>query len=132
MKLTLMRSTVVAIGLVSGTSLFVMPAEAQSEYGNSGQQVEEAADKGKSKAKEAKAKIDKKSKEMRQRSEDAGDERKRAEEQGKNVERAQEEKANGGNRDNENRKAEPGTKGSETGQAKKQEKSKAWWNFWSE
>lgn len=153
MKLTLIRSTVVASGLLLGGSLVSAPVLAQSEATGSGQQAEDMLKKGKGKTDEAKGKGREKADEMRERSEeemenreraeegadrakgDAERERERLEEQERSRERSEEkaqEKGEGGNRDNENRQADPASKGSEQGQAKKQERSKAWWNFWSD
>jgi len=151
MKLTLIRSMVVASGLLLAGSLVSGPVLAQSEAADNGEQTEELLKKGQGKSGEAKGKGRENADEMRKRSEEemenreraeegadsakgeAERERERLEEQERSRERSEEqEKGEGGNRDNENRKADPASKGSEQGQAKKQEKSKAWWNFWSD
>lgn len=131
MKNTKPRSTAVAaIVLLAGsltvTPVWAKPGQADASHGgagmsgqgNAGEHMKNDRDEGGDSMDELRKHPDEEAEDSRQRGEDEG------------MRGDDEAEAQGDNRDNENRKADPASKGSDKGQAQKRENSRAWWNFW--
>jgi cell division septum initiation protein DivIVA len=108
MKLTAIQSAVVASGILLAGSLASSPVLAQS-----------GSEKGQAE----------RMREMQQVQDEQA--RERAREQQERMRMREQGEANA-DAANQNRKADPANKGSDQGQAQKQEKSRAWWNFWGD
>ena len=106
MKLTAIQSAVVASGILLAGSLASSPVLAQS-----------GSEKGQAE----------RMREMQQVQDEQARERAREQQ-----ERMREQGEANADAANQNRKADPANKGSDQGQAQKQEKSRAWWNFWGD
>jgi len=125
MKLTAIQSAVVASGILLAGSLASSPVLAQSGS-EKGQRAESAKQQGQGRAEQEKGQAER-MREMKQVQDEQA--RERAQEQ---QERMREQGEANADAANQNRKADPANKGSEQGQAQKQEKSRAWWNFWGD
>ena len=131
MKLTAIRSAVIASSVLMAGALVSAPVYAQAGSNNAQQKAAEMRAKGQDEMGGERGRDEAERAREQARDREREDGVKDQAERMREMQQEQEARAReNANRANENRKADPANKGSDQGQARKQEKAKAWWNFW--